>query len=128
MNAKEKLDQDKRVESAIRSLYTRFPDMTNNHSCRDINTKEIKAIQKKIAARKKVLDNDPETKKLDGELVKKRCEALKKTKEQHERVDVLLRKFQTRGVTDTLLDEVDKMSTEKPVYEDMCGCDDVDED
>ncbi len=120
----EKQVQANQVEAAIRSLFNRFPHMSDTkYSCADVTTKEIQTIKAKIAAREKVIEKDAELKKLREELKNKRCEVMKTGNAQNDRVSVLLRKFQTRGITDKLLDEIDKLSVEVPVISDLCSCD-----
>jgi hypothetical protein len=123
MTVKEKEAQSKQVESAIRGLFTRFPHKSDSrHSCADVDTKEIRAVKAKIKARETALSKDAELKKLRDELKQKRCDVMNAGNAQHDRVCVLLRKFQTRGVTEKLLDEIDRLSVEKPVIVEACSC------
>lgn len=125
-------DEKKRaanVESAIRSLYDKFKDPSaNRYSCSDLKTKEIKTIKKKIDKRQKELDADKQLSSLKKELKDETCKVMKAAKYQHERIDELLRKFQVRGVSPDLLDEIDDLAKQKPVFVELCGCDDGDEE
>lgn len=119
----------KDVESAIRSLYDKFKDPSTGRygGCSDIKTKETIAIKKKIAKRQSEINNDKVLKQLEKDLKAEQCKVIAAAKSQHERVDELLRKFQVRGLSPDLLDEVEVMSGEKPAYVEMCGCDDEDD-
>lgn len=113
------------VESAIRSLYEKFknPETGRYGGCVDIKTKETVAIKKKIKEREQELANDTKVKKLQAELKKIQCDTVLAMKKQHDRVDEMLRKFQVRGISPDLLDEIDEMSKEEPAYVENCGCD-----
>lgn len=121
--------QLKDVESAIRSLYEKFKDPSASRygGCPDIKTKETVAIKKKIAKRRLELENDKQLKQLEKELKVEQCKVIASAKSQHDRVDELLRKFQVRGLSPDLLDEIETMSGEKPAYVELCGCDEEDE-
>lgn len=120
--------QASNVESAIRSLYSKFKDLSGSRfSCVQVNTKEIEAIRRKIAKRKKELDADKQLKALEKELKDESCRVILAAKAQHERVDGLLRKLQVRGVSPDLLDEVEALSNEKPAYVEVCECGSDDE-
>lgn len=120
----------KDVESAIRSLYDKFKDPSTSRygGCPDIKTKETVAIKKKIAKRRKELDDDKQLNQLEKDLKAEQCKVIAAAKAQHDRVDELLRKFQVRGLSPDLLDEVEAMSAEKPAYVELCGCDDEDDE
>ena len=113
------------VESAIRSLYEKFKSGESGRygGCVDVKTKETAALKKRIAEREEELSNDAKLKKLKAELKKLQCDTVMAMNAQHQRVDEMLRKFQVRGVSPDLLDEIDEMSKEEPAYVENCGCD-----
>lgn len=121
---KQQTVEEKRVENAIRSLLLRFENPMTNYGCKTVRTKEAKTLQSKIEKRKDELAKDPELKRLTEALKKVRCDVTAAAKKQHDRCCFLLRKFQTRGITPQLLDEIDKMSAEEPVWQSACDCDD----
>ena len=117
------------LEAAIRSLYYKFKDPEIRAGyCRDVTSKEIVALKKQIKKRTEQLAKDPELAKLNNQIKAERCRIANAAKVQHERVDDLLRKFQVRGVSPELAEEVERMSNEKPAIVESCFCDDNDED
>lgn len=117
--------QANNLESAIRSLYSRFKDVSyTRHGCSTLNTKETAAIKRKIAKRRKELDADKVLCELQRELKKEQCRIVLAAKAQRDRVDALLRKFQVRGVSPDLMDEVEALSAEEPAYVEVCDCGD----
>lgn len=113
MATKVKTEAD-RVESAIRSLYQLFQPPPH-HGCSRVKTKDVAAIEKRIAHRKRELDNDPKLIALTDQLTQARKEGFAKATALHRRVDSLLRKLQLRGVTDGLLKEIESLERESPV-------------
>jgi beta-phosphoglucomutase-like phosphatase (HAD superfamily) len=130
MGAKnEEAQRRKDVESAIRSLYDRFPKAEDRYgNCSNIQTKETNEIRRRIKKRKAVLDNDPEMKKLNKELKEETCKVMTASKVQRDKVDDLLRKLQVRGASPELEDEIERLSKEKPAYVQLCCCDDDDDE
>lgn len=122
-----KTNEQKRADdvyAAISSLYDLFPVVKDRYNnCVDVNTKEIQQLRKKIKKRKDQLAADAELLKLESELKEEKCKIVNAMKTQRAKVDDLLRRLRVRGVTPDLLDDIEKVSKEKPVYTPLCGCD-----
>jgi predicted oxidoreductase len=120
----------KNAEAAISSLYDLFPKPeTRYNSCPTVKTKELASLDKRIAARKKELDDVAEK---DSKLIKLQeqrkdlhCDTVKRADTLHRRVDELMRRLRVRGVTEELLDGIEQLSKEKPAI-DACFCEDED--
>ena len=120
-----KTSEDKRarkVEESIRSLYDLFKD-PSGRGCYNIQTKATKALEKKIKARRDELDNDKTLMSLEKELNEEKCRIKKEALILRRQVDELMRRFNVRGVSDQLLDDIEALSKKKPVLEDDCDCD-----
>ena len=106
------------VESAIRSLYERFPDVDvrSSYDCENVFTKTISALRRKIKKREKELENDAQLKGLRRSYKEEVAKVVLAAQEQHRRVDDLLRTFQVRGMSPDLLDEIERMAKEEPAY------------
>jgi len=113
--AKTKQDKaDERVESAIRTLFQKF-EAPSRYGCSRARSKEVAALEKKIKKREEEIAKDAELKSLKSELKEVQKRSHEAAKELHERVNGLLRRFQLRGVSDELLNDIEALSNEKPV-------------
>jgi len=113
MPAKVKSESDQ-LESAIRSLYQLF-EAPSRHGCSRTKTKDTAVIEKKIAIRKRELDNDAKLLALTAQLEQSRKDGFAQAVELHRRVDALMRRLQIRGVTDALRKDIEALAKEKPV-------------
>ncbi len=121
--------EEKRIESAIHSLYSLFPSVgTSSYDCGRVSTKQIKDLQKKIKSREKELDKlvstDKDLNALKKALNEVRCTTINSANELHKRVDALKRKFNLHGITPELIKEIDKLAETPPAIIESCGCED----
>jgi len=126
-----KTSEDKRarkVEEAIRSLYDKFKDPSSRGwGCSNIKNKKIVELGKKIAKRRKELDADKEMTSLEKQLNDEQCRVKKEALNQHRKVDELLRRFNVRGISDQLCDDIEELAKQEPALVDDCDCDGDDE-
>jgi len=126
-----KTSEDKRarkVDEAIRSLYDKFKDPSSRgYGCSNIKNKKIAELTKKIAKRRKELDADKEMTSLEKQLNEEQCRVKKEALNQHRKVDELLRRFNVRGVSDQLCDDIEELAKQEPALVDDCDCDGDDE-
>lgn len=107
------------VESAIRSLYEMFPDVS---SCNRAKTRKAMEITARIKAREKELEKDAKLVALKKQLHEEQQQTIVYTKEKHRQVDALLRKFRLRGATTAIIEDVEKLAKDTPVvlFSDDC--------
>jgi hypothetical protein len=127
-----KTSDDKRsrkVEEAIRSLYDKFKDPSSRgYGCSNIKNKKIVDLRKKIAKRRKELNADKEMTSLEKQLNEEQCRVKKEALNQRRKVDELLRRFNVRGVSDQLCDDIEELAKQEPVLVDECDCLDEDDE
>lgn len=126
-----KTSEDKRarkVEEAIRSLYDKFKDPSSRGwGCSTVKNKKIVELGKKITKRQKELDADKAMTDLKKQLNEEQCRVKKEALNQHRKVDELLRRFNVRGVSDQLCDDIEELAKQEPALVDDCDCDGDDE-
>lgn len=102
------------VRSAINSLREVHPS-PGYGGCRDIRTREIVAIEKKIADRMKQLELDSKLVKLKDDLAAARKAVHGQLKRTSEQINDLRRRLDLRGVSEELLRDIEKLAATAPV-------------
>lgn len=117
MTKKETSVQEKRAEEAIRSLYQQFPEAGKRYS--NFSTDETAKLDKQIRQRHEILSRDKTLVAIQRKLADAKRVGRTKANDLHGRVDSLMRRFRLRGVTDSLIADIEKLAKEKtPLIED----------
>lgn len=111
-------DQQRRddVEATIRSLYSMFPTKSSCHRYHTVESNKLsRAIKEREKALKDAMENDKEIKSLRD----KKAVALKtvanRSSEGSAKVEALMRSLRLHGVTDKLVQDIEKVAAMEPV-------------
>jgi len=102
----------KDVESAIRSLWSRFPVV---YSCHSVKSRETLAIVEAIKSREKELEDDRKLNDLKKKLYETQKDIVTRSKARNAQISDLLRRLQLRGVTEKLISDIEKLSKEPAI-------------